>query len=104
MGQAVDSAAVGASWAALAAGVDELATRWRSERADRQARRSLDRADFDRLAETGFLHTAVPEQAGGLWRSVPESTRPVAEVLRTLAGRDPSVALVASMHPAVLAF
>ena len=32
------------------------------------------------------------------------STRPIGEVLRTLAGGDPSVALVASMHPSVLGF
>jgi alkylation response protein AidB-like acyl-CoA dehydrogenase len=92
------------SWASLAAGVDELADGWRSERAERQARRSLDQADFDRLAEAGYLQVAVPEAQGGLWRSLPESTRPTCGVLRTLAGADPSVALVSSMHPAVLAF
>ena len=46
----------------------------------------------------------MPETAGGLWRSVPESTRPICDVLRRLAGADPSVALVSSMHPAVIGF
>ena len=34
----------------------------------------------------------------------PTTTRPIASVLRTLAAADPSVALVASMHPSVLGF
>lgn len=46
----------------------------------------------------------MPEEQGGLWRSVPESTRSICEALRTLAAADSSVALVASMHPAVLGF
>jgi alkylation response protein AidB-like acyl-CoA dehydrogenase len=41
---------------------------------------------------------------GGLWRSVAETTRPICEVLRTLAAADPSVALVSAMHPSVLGF
>lgn len=46
----------------------------------------------------------VPEASGGMWRSVPESTREICEVLRALAAGDPSVALVSSMHPAVVGF
>jgi alkylation response protein AidB-like acyl-CoA dehydrogenase len=41
---------------------------------------------------------------GGLWVDLATSTRPIAEILRTLARGDPSVALVSSMHPAVLSF
>jgi alkylation response protein AidB-like acyl-CoA dehydrogenase len=41
---------------------------------------------------------------GGPWRSVPESTAPVARLLRTLGAADPSVALVSAMHPAVVGF
>ena len=52
----------------------------------------------------GFLLTGVPASMGGLWRDVASSTRPIAELLRTLARGDPSVALVSSMHPAVLSF
>src|SRR5207302_1854765 len=47
---------------------------------------------------------AVPEAMGGVWRDVPASTRSICDVLRTLAGADPSVALVSSMHPAVIGF
>ena len=93
-----------ASWSVLLGEVAEVANEWRSNRPERQARRGLDRADFERLAQAGFLRVAVPEDMGGLWRTVGASTRPICEVLRTLAAADPSVALVASMHPAVLGF
>jgi alkylation response protein AidB-like acyl-CoA dehydrogenase len=83
---------------------EELAERWRSDRAERQLRRHLDPADFAALRDAGFLRMAVPADQGGSWVDVASSTRAVCEVLRTLAGGDPSVALVASMHPAVLAF
>jgi alkylation response protein AidB-like acyl-CoA dehydrogenase len=92
------------SWSSLTHDVDEIAGEWRSRRAERQARRALDPADFERLAKAGFLHVAVPEEMGGLWRSVAETTRATADVLRTLAAADPSVALVSSMHPAVIGF
>ena len=92
------------SWAELNSRIDELATEWRSARPERQARRNLDPADFEQLLSAGFLHVAVPEEQGGLWRGVAESTRPIGEALRTLAAADSSVALVASMHPAVLGF
>lgn len=95
---------MGSSWYALTQDVAEIACEWRSDRADRQARRGLDPADFERLAEAGFLHVAVPEAMGGLWRNIGATTRQAAEVLRTLAAADPSVALVSSMHPAVLGF
>jgi len=91
-------------WSAFSSDIDEIAATWRSERAERQARRSLDQADFDRLKKAGFLHTPVPEGQGGLWRSAAESTRGACEALRTLAAADSSVALVSSMHPAVLGF
>jgi alkylation response protein AidB-like acyl-CoA dehydrogenase len=74
------------------------------ERSERQQRTSLDRADFDRLAEAGLQRSGLPVDRGGLWSSVPESTRTICELYRALAGGDPAVALVAAMHPAVLAF
>lgn len=86
------------------AAVATLATTWREQRAERQARRHLEQADFDALREAGFLLLAVPEDQGGSWRSVPQSTRAVCEVMRTMARADPSVALVSSMHAAVLGF
>ncbi len=48
--------------------VDEIAAKWRADRPERQARRHLDRADFDLLRDAGLLTLAVPEDAGGLWR------------------------------------
>jgi alkylation response protein AidB-like acyl-CoA dehydrogenase len=88
----------------LQANVREVATWFASQRGERQQRRALDTADFARLADAGFLLTGVPASQGGVWESVPKSSRAVCELLRTLAGGDSSVALVASMHPAVLAF
>jgi alkylation response protein AidB-like acyl-CoA dehydrogenase len=41
---------------------------------------------------------------GGLWQDVAHSTRPICRILKTIARADPSVALVSSMHPAVLSF
>jgi alkylation response protein AidB-like acyl-CoA dehydrogenase len=84
--------------------VDDLARRFAAERPERQVRRHLDKQDFSGLADAGFLLTGVPAAMGGLWQDVASSTRPAAEALRTLARGDLSVALVASMHPAVLSF
>jgi hypothetical protein len=80
----------------------EIAARFAQECRARQRRRELLQADFDHLREAGFLRTVVPVNQGGLWENVERSTRPICELLRTLAHGDSSVALVASMHPAVL--
>lgn len=88
----------------LAGSVADLADRWRSDRPERQARRHLDQADFDALAGTGFLRAAAPPDHGGSVADIDRATRPLAEALRTLAGGDPSVALVSAMHPAVLGY
>lgn len=80
-----------------------IADRWRTERGERQHRTALVRADFDELAEAGFTLTGVPADQDGLWESIEASTRPVCDLLYTLAHGDSSVALVASMHPGVLA-
>jgi alkylation response protein AidB-like acyl-CoA dehydrogenase len=77
---------------------------WRPQRAERQARRHLEQADFDALREAGFLRTVVPEEMGGTWRDTTSSARMVCELLRLLATADPAVALVAAMHPSVVAF
>jgi alkylation response protein AidB-like acyl-CoA dehydrogenase len=84
--------------------VRQVAEGFAAGRKERQVRRHLDPADFRQLADAGFLLTGVPAARGGLWAGARESTRPLCEVLRTLATGDPSVALVSSMHPAVLAF
>jgi alkylation response protein AidB-like acyl-CoA dehydrogenase len=75
-----------------------------SDRRARQARTALDPADFDRLRDAGLSRAPLPVDRGGLWQDVRRSTRPIAELHRSLAGGDPSVALVASMHPAVLSY
>jgi alkylation response protein AidB-like acyl-CoA dehydrogenase len=82
--------------------VDGVARRFAEERPQRQLRRHLERADFDALAAAGYLLTGVPSSMGGLWVDLASSTRPICAVLRTLARADGSVALVSSMHPAVL--
>lgn len=87
----------------LQADIAELARAFAADRKERQRRRELDRSDFDALAGAGYLRVAVPRAMGGLFDDFRTSTRPTAEILRTLASGDPSVALVASMHPAVLA-
>ena len=50
--------------AEIAEAVGEIANEWRGERAERQARRHLEREDFDRLREAGYLEMAVPEAMG----------------------------------------
>jgi alkylation response protein AidB-like acyl-CoA dehydrogenase len=89
---------------ALLVSVRRIAGAFASQRSERQRRRELDAADFRALSEAGFLLTGVPAAQGGLWHNLQQSTRPIAEILRALARGDSSVALVASMHPAVLSF
>jgi alkylation response protein AidB-like acyl-CoA dehydrogenase len=84
--------------------VTAVAAGFAGDRAARQRRRGLERADFDALAHAGFLLTGVPVQQGGLFRDVASSTRPITEIVRVLGRADPSVALVCSMHPAVISF
>lgn len=83
--------------------VREIAAAWRKERPVRQARRHLERDDFDALRDAGLLGLAVPETAGGEWTG-PASARGLCNLYRHLAGADASVALVSSMHPAVLSY
>jgi alkylation response protein AidB-like acyl-CoA dehydrogenase len=84
--------------------IRQIAAQFAQDRHDRQRRRALDPADIALLRAAGFYNSAVPVEQGGIWESVPRSTRPIGEMLRTLAGGDSSLALVASMHPAVLIF
>jgi alkylation response protein AidB-like acyl-CoA dehydrogenase len=82
--------------------VRQLSAAFTEERSQRQHRLQLDPFDFERLRAAGFPLTAVPEEFGGLWAGVEASTRPICEMLRSLAHGDSSVALVAAMHPTVL--
>jgi alkylation response protein AidB-like acyl-CoA dehydrogenase len=84
--------------------VEAISARFAEHRHDRQRRRELDPQDFAELAQAGFLLTGVAAEDGGLFESVPASTRAIAGILRALARGDSSVALVSSMHPAVLSF
>ncbi len=83
-------------------GVREIACDFASQRAERQRRRELIKEDFDRLRDSGYLMVAVPTELGGIWDGDRTGTRALCEILRTLAQGDSSVALVASMHPAVI--
>lgn len=83
--------------------IQAISAQFATERRDRQRRRELVKADFDRLAAAGFLLTSLPVAEGGVWESIPKSTGPICEMLRILAHGDPSVALVSAMHPGVLA-
>jgi len=84
--------------------VGELAGHFAAGRVERQRRRSLHREDFAALATTGFPLLAVPQHHGGGWLNVSGSTRAICNSLRALAQGDSSLALVAAMHPSVLAF
>ena len=81
-----------------------IADRFAADRHERQRRDRLVSEEFDELAAAGFLLTGVPSADGGLFESVAGSTRVVGSILNALARGDASVALVASMHPAVLSF
>ncbi|MCA9121080.1 MAG: hypothetical protein H6822_30655 [Planctomycetaceae bacterium] len=74
------------------------------DRSSRQVRRHLETSDFDKLRSAGLHLVGLPVDAGGLWKSVSESTRPICQMLRSLARGDSSVALVCAMHPAVLSY
>ena len=86
----------------LEANLDALISIWTPDRSSRMARVALEKADFDDLAATGFTLTGVPVSHGGLWLDPAQSAAHVARLLRKLAGVDPSLALVASMHPTIL--
>jgi alkylation response protein AidB-like acyl-CoA dehydrogenase len=83
--------------------VAAIAADWAGERAERQRRRTLDLADFDRVRDAGYLRASLPVDEGGLWKSFPRSSGLTFDLLRMLAHGDSSVALVAAMHPLVLA-
>ena len=89
---------------ALHEGAQSITEAWKAQRSERQARRHLERADFDALRDVGFLLAVVPEDMGGLWRDTPSSARTVCDVVRLLATGDPAVALVSAMHPSVVGY
>ena len=58
---------------------------------------------FATLRDAGVTLTGVPERDGRSVAQRERSTRPTGAIFRTLARLDPSVALVTTMHPTVLA-
>lgn len=84
--------------------VENVARDFAAQRPMRQLRRSLDPDDFKRLADAGFTAIGAPAAMGGLWVDMQTSVRPACDLVRTIARGDPSVALVAAMHPAVISF
>ncbi len=89
--------------AAVAAAVESLAAGWRAERGERLRRTHLDAADVTAVVATGYPALIVPRSHGGLGDGL--ATVPhLATALGALARVDPSLALVLSMHPAVLAY
>jgi len=83
--------------------VAEVAARWSADLGGRLRRSALDRSDFATLHDAGLTLTGVPADMGGVWQGAQRSARPVGAIFRSLARVDPSVALVATMHPTVLA-
>jgi alkylation response protein AidB-like acyl-CoA dehydrogenase len=88
----------------LLANIRDIARRFAADRHQRQQRRALDPADIAALKAIGLHLAAVPEAYGGWWQGPRKSLRVQCEALRLLAQGDPSLALVASMHPAVLTY
>ena len=86
----------------ITAAVEETTAHWREDRRARQLRRQLDPAEFDLLRQADLLRLIAPADVGGLWEGPATSARPLCEIYRRLAGADASVALVSSMHPAVI--
>ncbi len=84
--------------------LSQVADCWRATRGERQERTHLDPGDLDDVRDSGFLRSVVPVDHGGGWMGAAASVDGIARALRVLAAADPSIALVSSMHPAVLSF
>ncbi len=84
--------------------LQSIVDEWKPQRAERQKRRHLERADFDALRDARLLQSVVPVEVGGLWHGVDSSARNACESLRLLATADPAVALVSAMHTAVVGY
>ena len=84
--------------------VDLLIPTWRDQRADRQARRHLERADFDQLRDAGLLALIAPSTAAGCGSRCRLGADDCVTSTAGSGAVDSSVALVSSMHPAVISF
>lgn len=82
----------------------DIADSFRAARKDRLGKDSINPTDFAAIADAGYLLLGVPMEMGGLWHDLKQTGPVLAETIRALARGDSSVALVAAMHPAVLAY
>ncbi len=82
--------------------IEGIVAAWMPSRRSRLDRKALDKTDFLALTEAGLTLTGVPENFGGFWHNGEKSALPIAMLFRKLATVDPSLALVATMHPTVL--
>jgi alkylation response protein AidB-like acyl-CoA dehydrogenase len=82
--------------------VREVSAHFAMERSERQQRRGLEVDDFAQLREAGFLLAGVPVDHGGIWESVRRSTRPLCELLRTLAHQCLFTAVIVGIVEATL--
>ncbi len=82
----------------------EIAHGFRSERSQRLGNSKINPNDFRAIADAGYLGLSVPVEMGGNWHNLKRTGPVLAEAVRALARGDSSVALVAAMHPSVLAF
>ena len=89
---------------AVQTNIDIISQDFAVQRHERLQRTKLQQEDFSRLTEAGLNLTGVPDTNGGFWQSLQKSSRLCCNLIRKLAQGDPSVALVASMHPSVLTF
>src|SRR5256714_2363457 len=90
---------MGISWPDVEHAVTEIADSWRADRAERQTRRHLDPADFERLRAAGVLSAPGPRAVGGPSRQVAGSTRPLCPLPRALPAADPPLALASAVPP-----
>ena len=81
-----------------------VAEQFKTDALARGQRESLDGADFEALAEAGFLRLGLPAERDGLWQGLAGSVRSYGRIIRCIANADPAVALVAAMHPTVLCY
>lgn len=82
--------------------IEEVAREFGRDWKGRQRRQRLETQDFDDLRNAGFHLTGVPVSHGGVWTELPEATRSICQMLRTLARSDSSLSLVSSMHPSMV--
>jgi hypothetical protein len=87
---------------ALLSDIRALARGFAQERDRRQRSRALDAGDMGALRGAGLHLASVPVELGGWWQDRQRSLRPLVAALRLLAQGDASLALVVSMHHAVL--